>query len=248
MYYWDLARYLTRWFRGKRYRNFTTVFPPERCKRIVDLGGSAEIWEMMKYPADITLLNISKGWLTLPRRSLATYVAVVGDGRKTDYPDGHFDLAFSNSVIEHVGTADDAAQFASELQRIGNAYYCQTPNKWFPIEPHLGTLFLHWKPALLENYFVLRYLTLWGLMHKPDRATAKLAARDARLLTRKELAKLFPGAEIVTERIAFLPKSYAAMRRPGMVSRTAQANECFASDTGFGHLGQETFMNGQRQS
>jgi hypothetical protein len=100
------------------------------------------------------------------------------------------------------------------MQRIGRAFYCQTPNKWFPIEPHLGTLFLHWFPKLLDHYFVLRYLTLWGLMHKPDRNTARIAARDARLLTKSELRRLFPEASIVTERIALLPKSYIAMRLP----------------------------------
>ena len=216
MYYWDLARYFTRRFRRKRYRNFTSLFPPEHCKRVLDLGGSAELWEMMNYSADITLLNISTLWLSLPETSERTYTAVVGDARQTDYPDGSFDLAFSNSVIEHVGSEQDAMRFANEMQRIGKAFYCQTPNKWFPIEPHLGTMFLHWLPSLLERYFVLRYLTLWGLMHKPDRSTAKLAARDARLLTKRELKTLFPEAEIVTERFLLLPKSFIAMRRPSI--------------------------------
>jgi Methyltransferase domain len=214
MYYWDLARHFTRRFRSRRYRNFTTLFPPELCQRVVDLGGSAELWEMMQYRSHITLVNISDTWLRVPENSYGVYVAMVGDGRRTDFLDHSFDLAFSNSVIEHVGNEADAARFAGELRRIGKAYFCQTPNKWFPIEPHLGTLLLHWLPSLLENYFVLRYLTLWGLMHKPDRATARLAARDARLLTKRELRRLFPDAEIVTERLAFLPKSYAAMRRP----------------------------------
>jgi hypothetical protein len=213
MYYWDLARHLTRRFRGRRYRNFTTLFPPELCRRVVDLGGSAELWEMMQYRSHITLVNINDSWLRLPENGYGVYMTMVVDGRRTDFADGSFDLAFSNSVIEHVGDETDAARFAGELRRIGKAYFCQTPNKWFPIEPHLGTLFLHWYPSLLENYFVFRYLTLWGLMHKPDRTTAKLAAQDARLLTNREMRKLFPDAEIVTERLAFLPKSYAAVRR-----------------------------------
>jgi ubiquinone/menaquinone biosynthesis C-methylase UbiE len=97
----------------------------------------------MKYPADVTLINISDNWLTLPATSCTHYTAVLGDARRTGYPDSCFDLAFSNSVIEHVGSEADAAAFAHEMQRIGRAFYCQTPNKWFPIEPHLGTLFLH---------------------------------------------------------------------------------------------------------
>jgi ubiquinone/menaquinone biosynthesis C-methylase UbiE len=214
MYYWDLARYFTRRFRRRRYRNFTSLFPPENCKRILDLGGSAEIWEMMNYSAEITLLNLSTLWLSVPEGSPRTYTTVVGDARQTTYADESFDLAFSNSVIEHVGNEQDAARFAREMQRVGKAFYCQTPNKWFPIEPHLGTICLHWMPSLLDRYFVLRYFTLWGLMHKPDRSTAKLAARDARLLTKRELKRLFPEAEIVTERFLLMPKSFIAMRRP----------------------------------
>lgn len=214
MYYWDLARRFTRVFRRRRYKNFTSLFPPEQCKRILDVGGSAELWEMMDYPGEITLLNINKSWLNVPETTARTYIPVVGDGRQTEYADRSFDLAFSNSVIEHVGSREDAAKFAAEMRRVGCAFYCQTPNKWFPIEPHLGTLFLHWFPSLLKNYYVLRYLTLWGLMHKPNRQTAAIVADDARLLTFKELRGLFPDAEIVTERLLFLPKSFIAMRRP----------------------------------
>jgi ubiquinone/menaquinone biosynthesis C-methylase UbiE len=169
---------------------------------------------MIGYPAEITLLNISSDWLTIPKTTQRTYISVVGDGRQTEYPDGSFDLVFSNSVIEHVGNKEDAARFAKEMQRVGRAFYCQTPNKWFPIEPHVGTVFLHWFPWLLEQYIVFRYFTLWGLMHKPDRKSARLAAKDARLLTKRELKALFPGAEIITERVMLLPKSFIAMRRP----------------------------------
>lgn len=168
---------------------------------------------MMEYPGDITLLNISDSWLKLPVHSERKYTTVVGDGRQTTYSDAEFDLVFSNSVIEHVGTHTDAQRFAGEMQRVGRAFCCQTPNKWFPVEPHLGTLFLHWLPSLLEKYWILRYFTLWGLMHKPDRETAKIVAKDARLLTKSDLKGLFPGAEIITERVLLLPKSYTVVRR-----------------------------------
>src|SRR5215470_11910019 len=113
MYFWDFARIFTRRFRAKRFRNFMVQFPPEQCKRILDLGGSAELWEMMDYPGEITLLNINEGWLKLPEATGSRkYFPVVGDGRHTSYADGSFDLAFSNSVIEHVGSEEDAAAFA----------------------------------------------------------------------------------------------------------------------------------------
>jgi hypothetical protein len=105
--------------------------------------------------------------------------------------------------------------FASELRRVGNSFYCQTPNKWFPVEPHLGTLFLHWWPRLLNFYFVTRYFTLWGLLNRPSRAQVKKSLAAIRLLTRRDLEQLFPGATIVTERFLLLSKSYVIMDRTG---------------------------------
>jgi hypothetical protein len=220
MYYWDLAKHITRRFRARRFRSFAMLFPPEQCKRILDLGGSASIWEMMDYPGEITLLNIDKNWLEIPEcQKRRKYILMVGDGRHTSFKEGCFDLVFSNSVIEHVGDQEDAEAFADEIRRLGKAYYCQTPNKWFPIEPHYGTLFLHWYPKLLHNYYVFRYLTLWGVMHKPNRETASKAARDARLLTKREMRRLFPEAQIVTERFMWLfPKSVIACKKPSTVS------------------------------
>jgi len=50
-------------------------------------------------------------------------------------------------------------------------------------------------------------------MHKPNRETAALVAEDARLLTMKEMRKLFPDAETLAERLFFFPRSYIVMRR-----------------------------------
>ena len=87
----DLARYFTRRFR----RNGTGTSPPYSPRNTANAfliwGGSAELWEMMNYSADITLsLNISTLWLSLPETSKRTYTAVVGDARQTDYPDRIF--------------------------------------------------------------------------------------------------------------------------------------------------------------
>jgi hypothetical protein len=102
-------------------------------------------------------------------------------------------------------------RFASELRRVGKSFYCQTPNKWFPVEPHLGTLILHWWPRLLNFFFVTRYLTLWGLMIRPGREQAAKSLANIRLLTCRDLELLFPGATIVTERFLLLSKSYIIM-------------------------------------
>jgi SAM-dependent methyltransferase len=206
MKYSRIATLFMRHFRKRRIQLFCSAFPPSSCRTILDVGGTPHIWRLLGDRYQVTLLNPDACELNTEH-----YECVIGDGRNLEFPDNSFDVAFSNSVIEHVGTWDDMQRMASELQRVGRCFYCQTPNKWFPVEPHLGTLFLHWWPALLQFFFVTRYLTLWGLMNKPDRQQVEKSLADIRLLTRRDLKRLFPGATILTERFFFLAKSYAVI-------------------------------------
>jgi hypothetical protein len=123
-----------------------------------------------------------------------------------------FDLAFSNSTIEHVGTRDDQTRFAVELRRVGRAVYCQTPNRWFPFEVHYCCLFVHWFPRLLRNYFVVRYLTGWGWLVRPDRQRVATYADMVTLLSYRDLQALFPDCQIERERVLGLTKSLMAVR------------------------------------
>jgi hypothetical protein len=209
MQYSRVLKFFMQRFRKRRLRSFRELFPVERCGSILDIGGTADIWDTLAYESEITILN------TDPRELPASgrYRTVVGDGCTIPFPDRSFDLAFSNSVIEHVGGWSDMQKFARELQRVGRSFYCQTPNKWFPVEPHLGTLFFHWWPWLLNHYCVVRYLSLWGLMNRPRPDQVKRSLGEIRLLNRRELRQLFPEAEIITERFLLLPKSFIAVRR-----------------------------------
>lgn len=217
MNYWDILKVCGRWFRRRRLRRFSALFPPSECRSIIDIGGGPDIWEIIDYPARITIVNINKNEFADCRDNVRrTYQGVIGDGRKLGYPDNCFDLAFANSVIEHVGNEEDATAFAREIQRVGRGFYCQTPNKWFPIEPHLGSCFLHWIPCLLSNYFVVRYCTLWGLLNKPNQDRARQVVESIRLLTKAELRRLFPDATIKSERFLFcFVKSYTVLRTAG---------------------------------
>ena len=202
MKYSRLAVFFMQRFRKKRIQLFCSTFPVSMCRTVLDVGGTPQIWRMLEESYDVTLLNVDRQELHAgehePRkRTLQHYATVVGDGRSLQFADKSFDVAFSNSVIEHVGSWDDMQRLAVELRRVGKSLYCQTPNKWFPVEPHLGTLFLHWWPRLLNSFFVTRYLTLWGLMNKPNRAQVEEALRNIHLLTRRDLQHLFPGATIV---------------------------------------------------
>jgi hypothetical protein len=203
MTYRDLIISLSRRFRLRRLLAFKAAFPPATYCKVLDLGGSPATWSAIDYRAEITMVNLDPVMMN----GTDSFHRVVADARRLPFLDKSFDLVFSNSVIE----PKDAEAFANETQRVGRAYYCQTPNKWFPIEPHYGVLLLHWFPRVLHNYYVFRYLTLKGLLEKPNRELVSKLLGDVRLLTRKELSRLFPAASIHVEHVLFWPKSYIAV-------------------------------------
>lgn len=189
-------------FRKRRRKRFLVLFPPDRASSIVDLGGLVSHWDGEQ--RNITVLNL------MPQESTHCKV-LVGDGRHTGLPDKGFELAYSNSAIEHVGRWEDQVEFASEVQRVGKAVYCQT-------------LFWHWYPRLLRNYFIVRYLTGWGWLIWPDRRRVQEYAHSVNLLTYKQMQELFPGCSIERERFLGLTKSLIAISesRPGYVPAQPQ--------------------------
>lgn len=133
-----------------------------------------------------------------------------GDGRKLPFKDQAFDLVYSNSVIEHLGTWENQQAFAAECKRAGRSYYIQTPNRWFPIEPHYIAFFVHWLPRRIRRR-ILRHFTLWGWLTRPTQADCDAVIAEIRLLTHKELQALFPEATIWRERVFGLTKSLIAV-------------------------------------
>jgi ubiquinone/menaquinone biosynthesis C-methylase UbiE len=177
---------------------------------VIDLGGSPVTWADLTFPERITIVNLKERPQDTALDGRSHYVRA--DALLTPFPDQVFDLAFANSVIEHVGDPKQQETFASEMLRVGRHVYCQTPNRWFPVEPHYLALLVHWLPRACFTYFVHRYMTVGGLITKPSREKHERVKAGIRLLSRRELQRLFPGCKIKTERFLGIPKSYAAYR------------------------------------
>jgi SAM-dependent methyltransferase len=191
-------------FRQKRIAEFEQRF--SRCESVLDLGGWFGWWKMSPWrPKELTLVNLEPAPEELPIQCRF----VQGNACALDFSDQSFDLAMSNSVIEHVS---DQAAFAREMLRVGRSIYCQTPAKWFPVEPHLLGLFVHWLPHRWFPYWLHRYFTLEGWINKPDRAEHEAFKQEVHLLTKSDLEKLFPGCQIGAERFLGLTKSYIVTR------------------------------------
>ena len=168
---------------------------------VLDIGGTAGNWSLLDLRPRVTLLNLVAG-------------DVHADGTKLPFRDDSFDIAFSNSTIEHVGDLAAQREFAHEVSRISRAYFVQTPNRYFPVEPHYMTPLVQFLPRGLFRR-VARNFTVWGLITRPDAATIDAAVRSIDLITPSRMRALFPDAEIRTERWLGLAKSLIAVRRAG---------------------------------
>lgn len=190
----DFQMPLRNFFRRRRFKNFLSEY--QSCKTILDVGGAHYTWPMIRRSHGITILNIE-----LPEDT-GGFDYVLASGCELPFEDKSFDLAFSNSAIEHVGSEKNQYKFAGEMMRVGKRIYCQTPSRLFPIDPHLSALFLHWLPTCWLKPRILRYFTLNGwLWGRPYHY-------DVRWISKRKLKKMFPGCRIQTERFLLMPKSF----------------------------------------
>lgn len=176
---------------------------------VLDIGGTQEFWNLMTGgdPGDVrvTLLNIEHQQVTSPK-----FVSAVGDARAMpQFDDRSFDVVFSNSVIEHVGSYQDQRRMADEVQRVGKHYFVQTPNKRFPLEPHFLVPWFQYLPSTVRAWMVNRFDVGW-YKRIPELAAARAEVDSIQLLTRKRFTALFPSATIHIEKLGGLAKSFVA--------------------------------------
>lgn len=196
---------IMRHFRRRRMARFAASIPDLPSMTVLDVGGRPFLWDLLaeEYgvrPRRVVMVNME----ALPPHD--ELVRVAGDGCRLPFRDDSFDLVFSNSVIEHVGDLPEMGEFARECVRVGRSYWIQTPNRWFPVEPHLVTVFLHFLPRRL--YRALAFLSLRRVSLLGRGEVFYRIFDTCRLLDRGELEGLFPGARIFGERALGLVKSW----------------------------------------
>ena len=223
-----LAKWLTNYdsqkspgskFRAKRIRPLLqmieSIYKEKGSVTIFDLGGTLQYWGIVssKYLGDhnvsITIVNLPGTAMPEDHGLFRFLEADACD--LACFEDNSFDIAHSNSVVEHVGDWERMVKFSEEIKRLSKNYFCQTPNYWFPIEPHCMTPFFHWLPKPMRLQLVSNFqLGHWSKATSIDDSVR--IVESARLLNKKMMRALFSDASIVTERFAYLPKSFVAIR------------------------------------
>lgn len=200
-----------RHFRTQRLRLFEWTFKISERTRILDVGGSPEIWSFSKLKPELTILNMPSA--LAPHSQHANLVGA--DGRMLPFSDGAFDIVFSNSVIEHVGNREDQQLFAREVARVGKNYWIQTPNRRFPFEQHMMLPVIHFLPKRWQEAVVNRF-TGWEHIVRPTaderRNYVHHFLHELNLLDDADMKALFPDANVMKERFLGFPKSLIAVK------------------------------------
>jgi hypothetical protein len=183
------------------------------CCSILDLGGTETYWNIFEdgflrdRRCEIVLLNRTSQASSRP----GLFRSVAGDACAVEAENDTFDIVHSNSVIEHVGDWSRARAFSAEVRRLAPSYFVQTPNFWFPWEPHFGFLFFQCLPFPLRVSLLMRRKQ--GFFKRCETLDAAIeSVESARLLTGRMMRSLFPDARIVRERFLGLTKSFIAVR------------------------------------
>jgi hypothetical protein len=177
--------------------------------RVLDIGGTSQFWRTMpdtrREQLQITLVNLVREPTTV-----AGMQSLAGDATDLrQFSDSQFDVVFSNSVIEHVGSFDAQMRMANEVRRVGKMYFVQTPNLFFPLEPHFLVPGFQFFPLGVRAWMLSNFNLGWSA-RIPDRDRARAEVESVRLLSLRDLRRLFPEARIHAERFAGIVKSFVA--------------------------------------
>ncbi len=198
-------------FRNKRFEFFLSEIKKlQKPLSILDIGGTTEFWESMQFKEtdiSITLFNLGN-----PPSVAPPFHAIQGDATNMlEIQDQQYDLVFSNSVIEHLFTWENQQKMAKEVHRVGKWHFIQSPNYWFPIEPHWVFPAFQYFPFKLKKWLTQNF----NLGHIPKQKNSTDAinqVNEIRLLSKREMCTLFPQSKVYTEKIIGLNKSFIAYK------------------------------------
>ncbi|MGD9868812.1 MAG: class I SAM-dependent methyltransferase [Hyphomicrobiales bacterium] len=205
--------------RGEMLRSSLDLKPGHK---VLDLGGGTGAHFHMIWPdhENVVVADVSASDLAEARKRFGYRTVKLDESDRLPFSDKQFDFVFCSSVLEHVtGPKDEMVRlkdtaeferrawnsqeaFAREIERIGKAYWVQTPYRYFPVESH------SWLPGLIV--FLPRPL-LVPLLTAFARFWPKKTAPDWNLLTKDQMSRLFPRARIVAEYSLGMVKSLIAV-------------------------------------
>jgi len=209
-------------FRKKRFekieRMIRDTLKHQSSVSILDVGGRRDYWDYLEddlhSKTHITLVNYETELSEFTEKnSNLNMTSLIGDGcNMPQFADDSFDIAHSNSVIEHVGSLSNMIKYADEIRRVGKKYYVQAPYLWFPIDPHFGMPFIHWLPGPSRALIMHKYKVGFSNTPIKDYREALSEADSIRLVDKALIKRLFPESKLSKERFCLLTKSLICVK------------------------------------
>jgi hypothetical protein len=198
--------------RARRWDMLLERFPDFETMRVLDLGGILPNWEGAPVrPRAVTILNLE------PESRGNEWVRTV-TGDACNPPDEvrsqSFDLVYSNSTLEHVGGYHQRRQLAGAALSMAPHHWVQTPYRYFPVEPHWLFPWFQLLPVPARAVLSRNWPLAREYVRSPrwPRSRALDDVLEVELISRSEMAHLFPESEILAERFAGMTKSLIATR------------------------------------
>jgi hypothetical protein len=194
--------------RARRWQHLIEAFPSFSEMRVLDLGGTPESWQLAPVrPKALTTVNLE------PLESWSPQITAI-QGDACDLPNSvardHFDLVFSNSVLEHVGGHIGRQRLVDNIHSLADRHWVQTPYRYFPIEPHWLFPGLQWLPYEARVQVSMRWNR--GHIRTHTRAEAQDQVDEIDLLGISQMRRYFPASVIWYDRFAGLIKSLVAIQ------------------------------------
>jgi hypothetical protein len=196
-----LASKLSVRFREKMFNKFMENLKPDAEQTILDIGVTSDdsyqesnyFEKIYPYKDRIVCVGTEDGSHLEQKYSGIRFIQI-RPHEPLPFKDNEFDIAFSNAVIEHVGSRENQQAFVLEMLRVSQAFFLTTPNRWFPVEFHTAIPLFHFLPKPAYR----RALVALGEVYWSKE-------ENLNLLTKKELRDLFPSeAHIVIDSVQML--------------------------------------------
>lgn len=152
--YASLAEKVSNYARKHMFETFIKALRPDQNTSVIDVGVTCDkrsdsnfFEKIYPYPQNITAVGLEDASFLEQDFPGLKFIKV--EESKLPFGDKQFELGVSWAVIEHVGSREKQKAFLSEILRVSKRVFITTPNRWYPIEFHTVTAFLHWLPPEL---------------------------------------------------------------------------------------------------
>ncbi len=202
--------------RLKRMELFYDLCKPDETSTLLDVGGEIDptghrqlqLIDGYKWKHNISALNNSPDHIAVIKNYYPEINAVIGDACQLPWPDKYFDIAYSNAVIEHVGSFKRQKQMSSEIMRVAKRWFVATPNRFYPFEFHIRLPFITWLPG--KMYLVAGAIMRYNHIKNNYMFFAGIQ-ENLSLLTESQFKRCFQSSNIIKQKITIWPETLIAV-------------------------------------